>query len=148
MDNLYEDDVTAWAQQQVALLRSGQWELLDVEHIAEEIEDMNISHRHALASRMAVLMSHLLKWQYQPERRGASWESTIRTQRKKIQRLLKQMPGLRRLFAEGEWAQDVWDDAVVLAVHEADLHDLPTARPWTFEQLLSDEFFPEVKEAP
>jgi len=49
MSTAYEEDVAAWAQEQVALLRSGQWALLDIEHIAEEIEDMNISHRHQLA---------------------------------------------------------------------------------------------------
>jgi hypothetical protein len=45
MNTAYDEDVAAWAQEQVALLRAGQWALLDIDHIAEEIEDMNISHR-------------------------------------------------------------------------------------------------------
>ena len=52
MSTLYEDDVTAWATQQAALLRRGQWSQLDIDNIAEEIEDMNISHRHQLAHRI------------------------------------------------------------------------------------------------
>ncbi|MYM24423.1 DUF29 family protein [Duganella sp. FT135W] len=36
-------------------MRAGQWALLDVEHIAEEIEDMNISHRHQLAANFTDL---------------------------------------------------------------------------------------------
>ena len=52
----YEDDVAAWAERQVALLRARRWDLLDVERIAEEIEDMNISHRRQLAHRMLSLI--------------------------------------------------------------------------------------------
>ncbi|NVD71359.1 DUF29 domain-containing protein [Duganella sp. BJB488] len=143
MTTTYEDDVAAWALEQVALLRTGQWGLLDIEHIAEEIEDMNISHRHQLAHRLAILMAHLLKWQYQPDRRGSSWECTIRGQREKINRLLKRMPSLRRLLTDPQWERDVWDDALDLVVHQANLRDLPKSRPWDFEQLLSAEFFPD-----
>lgn len=54
MSATYDEDVAAWAKEQVRLLRAGQWALLDVDHIAEEIEDMNVSHRHQLAHRMAI----------------------------------------------------------------------------------------------
>jgi hypothetical protein len=142
MSTLYEEDVAAWAQEQVALLRSGKWALLDIEHIAEEIEDMNISHRHQLAHRMAILMAHMLKWKYQPERRGSSWEKTIHNQRDKLAKLLKKMPSLRPLLQDTEWAQDVWDDAVDIAGREADLTDLPKVREWEFEQILSTDYLP------
>lgn len=138
----YEDDVAAWAQEQVSLLRSGQWALLDIEHIAEEIEDMNISHRHQLAHRMAILMAHLLKWKYQPERRGASWENTIHNQRDKLAKLLKKMPSLRRLLENPEWDQEVWDDVVDIAGRETNVPGLPKVREWDFEQILSADYFP------
>ncbi|OFA05017.1 DUF29 domain-containing protein [Duganella sp. HH101] len=142
MTATYEDDVAEWALEQVALLRTGQWALLDIEHIAEEIEDMNISHRHQLAHRIAILMAHLLKWKYQPDRRGRSWKNTIRHQRDKIDRLLKRMPSLRRLLEDPEWDQDVWDDAVDLAGSEANLSGLPEARIWDFGQVLSADYLP------
>lgn len=142
MTATYEDDVAEWALEQVALLRSGQWALLDIEHIAEEIEDMNISHRHQLAHRMAILMAHLLKWKYQPDRRGRSWNNTIRNQRDKIDRLLTRMPSLRRLLEDPEWDQDVWDDAVDLAGREANLSGLPEVRIWDFGQVLSADYLP------
>ncbi|MYM93013.1 DUF29 domain-containing protein [Duganella vulcania] len=142
MTTAYEDDVAAWALEQVALLRAGQWGLLDIDHIAEEIEDMNISHRHQLAHRLAILMAHLLKWKYQSDRRGASWKNTIRNQRDKIGKLLKQMPSLRRLLEDPEWDQEVWDDAVDLAGREANLTGLPKAREWDFGQILSADYFP------
>jgi hypothetical protein len=142
MVTLYDDDVAAWAQEQVALLRSGQWALLYIEHIAQEIEDMNISHRHQLAYRMAILMAHLLKWKYQPDRRGASWERTIRGQREKIKILLKKMPSLRPLLEDPAWGDDVWQDAVSTAILQANLADLPKVREWDFEQILSADYFP------
>ena len=142
----YEDDVAAWAEQQVELLRARRWDLLDVEHIAEEIEDMNISHRHQLAHRMTRLLGHLIKWRYQPARRGASWECTIRNQRDRIAKLLHRMPSLRRLFSSEEWLAEVWRDALDLAVHEAhlELADLPAAMPWSVEQVLSQNYLPET----
>ncbi|TFW15803.1 DUF29 domain-containing protein [Duganella callida] len=142
MSNLYDEDVAAWAEQQVALLRSRQWALLDIDHIVEEIEDMNISHRHELANRMSILIAHLLKWKYQEDRRGASWHNTISTQRNRIARLLKKMPSLKHLLNDFEWNQDVWEDAVEIAGREANLADLPREREWTLEQVLSDDYFP------
>ena len=143
----YEDDVAAWAEQQVALLRARRWDLLDVEHIAEEMEDMNISHRHQLAHRMTKLLGHLLKWRYQPARRGASWECTIRSQRDRIAKLLYRMPSLRRSLGSKEWLAEVWEDALAIAVHEAhlELADLPAAMPWSVEQVLSPAYLPDAK---
>lgn len=142
MTTVYEDDVAAWALEQVALLRAGQWGLLDIEHIAEEIEDMNISHRHQLAHRLVILMAHLLKWKYQSDRRGASWKNTIRNQSDKIDKLLTQMPSLRRLLENPVWDQEVWDDAVDLAGRETNLTGLPKVREWDFGQILSPDYFP------
>jgi hypothetical protein len=142
MTTTYDADIAAWAEEQVALLRSGQWALLDIAHIAEEIEDMNISHRHQLAQRMAILMAHLLKWKYQPDRRGASWENTIHNQRDKLAKLLKKMPSLRRMLQDPEWDQDVWDDAVDIAWRETNVRNLPKVREWDFEQILSADYFP------
>jgi len=79
--NSYDNDVMAWADEQARLLRAGCFDALDIAHIADEIEDVGKSEQRELASRMAVLLAHLLKWQLQPTRRGASWEITVRNQR-------------------------------------------------------------------
>ena len=63
----YNADIIQWARQQAALLRAGRFSALDIEHIAEEIEDVGKSEERELESRLAVLIAHLLKWQYQPE---------------------------------------------------------------------------------
>lgn len=78
MGKRYEQDVVAWAQEQAALLREGKFSAVDVEHIADEIEDVGKSEQRELSSRMAVLLADLLRWQYQPGRRGSSWQRTIK----------------------------------------------------------------------
>ena len=84
MSTSYEADVVAWANEQASLLRAGRFELLDRDHIAEEIEDVGKSEQRELASRMSVLLAHLLQWRYRPERRGASWEKTLLAQCQEI----------------------------------------------------------------
>src|SRR5471032_3643024 len=98
MGTTYEEDVVAWASEQAALLRAGKLSSIDIEHIAEEIEDVGKSEQRELASRMAVLLAHLLKWQFQPSRRSKSWKFTIRTQRKEVAYVLDEAPSLRGKF--------------------------------------------------
>jgi hypothetical protein len=64
MGTLYDDDVISWAAQQAALLRAGRWSELDIDNIAEEIEDVGKSEKRQLQSRQVVLLTHLLKWKY------------------------------------------------------------------------------------
>jgi hypothetical protein len=90
----YEKDIIGWANEQARLLRAGKFDLLNLKNIAEEIEDVGKSEQRELANRMAFLLAHLLKWEHQPERRGASWQLTIRNQRKAVLRRLEDTPSL------------------------------------------------------
>lgn len=145
MNTSYETDIIAWANEQANLLRNGQFSYLDVEHIAEEIEDVGKSEQRELASRMAVLLAHLLKWEYQPERRGSSWSETIRAQRERINRRMNKTPSLKSSLADPDWQADVWDDAIDGAVKETGLARkvFPKQCPWTQEQIMSHTFLPD-----
>jgi hypothetical protein len=55
----YDDDVIVWANEQARFLREGHIDLLDIEHLAEEIEDVGKSEQRELANRMAILLAHL-----------------------------------------------------------------------------------------
>lgn len=143
MGTSYEKDVVAWANEQAALLRAGKFSALDIEHIAEEIEDVGKSEQRELASRMAVLLAHLLKWQYQPERRGASWQRTLKEQRRAIVEHLEETPSLKRSLLDEHWIRKTWADAVARAVGETDLDVFPEACPWTMEQAVNLAFLPE-----
>jgi hypothetical protein len=144
MGTPYEKDVVAWAMEQAALLRAGKLSALDIEHIAEEIEDVGKSEKRELASRMAVLLAHLLKWQQQPERRSSSWTRTITEQRKAVAVAMRQTPSLKASLSDADWLAGTWADAVTKAVEETGQDSFPDDCPWAMDQVLSIEFFPEV----
>ncbi|BBC24966.1 DUF29 domain-containing protein [Pseudanabaena sp. ABRG5-3] len=137
----YEHDFYAWTQDQSHLLRTGQLQLIDVQHLAEEIEDMGRAERRELESRLEILLMHLLKWQFQPSKRSRSWQLTIKEQRLRLQKHLKQNPSLKAAIAE------VFDDAYQLAVVSAEketgLDVFPDIAPYTSEQVLLDSFLPD-----
>lgn len=138
----YDQDVMAWATEQARLIRTGQFDQLDIEHIADEIEDVGKSEKRELASRMAVLLAHLLKWQFQPTHRGKSWERTMREQRKQVFRKLKETPSLNPLLSDPEWGEGVWGDAVTLAIGETGLDTFPELCPWNLADVLADNWLP------
>lgn len=139
----YEEDIVAWANEQARLIRAGRFDLLDLEHLAEEIEDVGKSEQRELANRMAVLLAHLLKWKYQPERQGSSWQITIKNQRAGIERRLKKTPSLGWCMNDPEWLADAWGDAVQQAATETELSDFPEVCPWATQEILNTGWLPE-----
>jgi hypothetical protein len=140
----YQGDIAAWAMQQAAFLRAKNFEALDLENLAEEIEDVSKSEKRELRSRMAVLLAHLLKWQIQPQRIGASWEITIKAQRIGIAKALQHMPSLKPCLADPDWLEVAWGDAVSQASQETQIQGnlFPGECPWSMAQVLDPEFFP------
>ncbi|UIF86281.1 DUF29 domain-containing protein [Cupriavidus sp. UYPR2.512] len=145
MGTSYETDVVAWAREQAALLRAGKLSAIDALHIADEIEDVGKSEQREFTSRMAVLLAHLLKWQFEPSRRSKSRQFTIGTQRKEVAYILNEAPSLGAKFNDDAWLDIVWSKARGIANNEAglDLDVLPEALPWTVDNVLSQEFHPE-----
>lgn len=143
MGATYNQDIIEWSREQAALLRSGQFSKLDIEHLAEEIEDVGKSEQRELENRMAVLLAHLMKWKYQPDRRSSSWERTIREQRKGITHRLAKTPSLKADLRDSEWWEGVWSDAVITAMKETDVDCFPEACPWKPEDVNNSEFWPE-----
>lgn len=146
MSDLYETDFYAWANQQAALLRAGQLSHADVLNIAEEIESMGRSERNQLTNRLAVLMAHLLKWQFQPSLRGNSWRLTIREQRRRAARVLKQNPSLNDKLPD--ILAEAYGDALLAAERETGLPEntFPAACPWSFAQAMDPAFWPGMED--
>jgi hypothetical protein len=140
--SLYDRDFHAWANEQAALLRAGRFTDADIEHIAEEIESMGKTEKRELVSRLAVLLLHLLKWQFQPERRSASWEATIMVQRRDLHRHMADNPSLRSKLDEA--IADSYGNARILAGAETGLglKAFPAACPWSFDQMMAADFWP------
>jgi hypothetical protein len=141
----YDGDIIAWANEQARLLRSGLFSHLDIEHIAEEIEDVVKSEQRELENRMAILLAHLLKWQHQPERQGNSWRNTIKEQRNRVANRIRKTPSLKADLQDPEWWSGVWADALDNAVKETGLlyDDFPEECPWTVAQVFDEAFWPE-----
>ncbi|MFO7639964.1 MAG: DUF29 domain-containing protein [Candidatus Competibacteraceae bacterium] len=141
----YEGDFYGWTQEQASLLRAGRLAELDVEHLIEEIESMGRSERRQLTNRFELLLMHLLKWHYQLDRReidGKSWLRTIREQRRKIPKLIRDNPSLQSLLEE--CVRDAYEDARFAASDETGLlvSAFPELCPYTLEQILDGEFLP------
>lgn len=111
---LYEQDETAWLEITATLVAQKRFKELDFRHLSEYLTDMARRDRREVTSRLVVLLSHLLKWQFQAEGRSASWRGTIREQRLQLQLLLESAT-LRK------HAESVLNDAYAKArKHEAD----------------------------
>ena len=138
----YDTDFYLWTQQQAALLRQGQTMELDMVNLAEEIEDMGKNNRLALESSLSNVIMHLLKWRYQPERRGTSWKLSIRNGRRQIEKRLKNSPSLKPQLPV--IVQEEYPPARENAADETGLPlpTFPDQCPFTVEQLLDVEYWP------
>ncbi len=137
----YHLDFVAWTQRQAASLRAGDIAALDWQHLAEEIESLGASERRELRRRLARLLQHLLRWQFDLELRSRSWTATIRAQRDEIAAVLEDSPSLRPTVAA--MLPRAFTNGRAWAAEETGLLNLPTASPWTVEQVLSPDFIPE-----
>jgi hypothetical protein len=140
---LYEQDFYAWANEQAALLRAGRLTEADIANIAEEIESMGRAEKRELVSRLGVLLTDLLKWQYQPGHRGTSREGTIATQRRALLRHLADNPSLKHKLREA--VDDGYLDARDMSAAETGLAEqtFPRQCPWSFEQIMAPDFWPD-----
>ena len=138
----YQTDYYGWTIEQAELLKTGHWQEIDIENLIEEVEAMGRSEKRALESRLSVLITHLLKWQYQPVRRGKSWELTIKEQRLRIVKILRDNPSLKREIEA--CFLDTYPFAVIQAVKETGIDEnvFPTVCEWTLEQALNADFLP------
>jgi hypothetical protein len=140
---LYETDFVEWTERTAALLRAGRFDEADIEHAAEEIEDLGRSERSAVTSQLKRMIKHFLEQRIQPERDGASWRRSISEGRDEIESRFDDSPSLRR-YAE-ENLQKIYDRAVRDALMESgltaqrDFLALPADCPYTLEDLIESD---------
>ena len=136
LTTLYEQDETAWLEAMSALAANGRYAEMDYRHLSEYLADMARRDRREVFSRLVVLLSHLLKWEHQPERRSGTWRGTIREQRRELRQLLES--GTLRNHAEAVLA-DAYAEARRQAANETELMDVfPVADPRGLEELLAE----------
>ncbi len=134
--SLYESDFHLWTIKQAELLRVGLLEQLDIENLAEEIEAMGRSEKRELTGRLVVLLAHMLKWEHQPERRGRSWELTMKEQRLQLADHLQDNPSLKGVLPES--VARAYRRAVLRAMQETGLsaETFPGECPFAIEEIL------------
>jgi Domain of unknown function DUF29 len=139
---LYETDFCAWAVAQGQALRDRSWDDLDIENLIEEIEALARQQRQELRNRLAVLLGHLLKWEFQVSRRSRSWQATIRIQRREIELLLKENPSLKPYRDEALGL--AYPNGRDLAISETDLPErtFPIDCPYGWDAVLDADFWP------
>ncbi|MBD2181728.1 DUF29 domain-containing protein [Planktothrix sp. FACHB-1355] len=139
--SLYDRDFYLWIQTTAEQLKKGQFNEIDIPNLIEEIESMGRSEKRELKSRLIVLLMHLLKWQYQPEKRSESWRSTISEQRICIEGLLEDSPSLQPLVSEV--FDDCYQKSRLKASEETGikLNFFPKESPFTLEETLKESFF-------
>lgn len=140
---LYDRDYLLWVEENLRLLKSGEYEKLDWENFLEEVEDMAQRHKDALESNLIILLWHLLKWKYQPEMKTGSWRGSIVEHRRRILKALKKMPSLKNYLFEV--FPEAYQDAIASASAETGLARVtfPSECEWEIEQILELDWFPD-----
>jgi len=115
---LYEQDETAWLEQTASLVAQRRFDEIDYEHLSEYLSDMARRDKREAFSRLATLISHLLKWEHQPEKRSNSWRGTIVLQRRELRHLFES--GTLRRYA-GEILVQAYREAIEQAAAETGL---------------------------
>lgn len=140
---LYEQDFFAWTQEQARLLRERRFEDLDLENLIDEVESVGSTEKREIRTRLKVLLVHLLKWKFQPGRRGDSWRRTLREQRQQLAEIVESSPSLRSYVID--CVERAYLGATLGASDETGIAIgvFPTDNPFTVEQVFDPEFFPE-----
>lgn len=142
----YDDDLYTWVQEQVALLRAGDIDALDLANIAEELSDVGGAQYDRLENALRVLIMPMLKWDQQPEMRTPSWIYSIAEQRRRFERLIKKNPGLTSSL--DEIRDGIYPIARNWAAEETHLpvSEFPDRCPYPWDDLLNRPFdFDSVK---
>jgi hypothetical protein len=135
MATLYEQDFHQWAMDTAAALREGRTDEVDLNAVAEELEDLGRSEKRSLRSAIAQLYMHLLKIRYEPEKHTVSWDASVEKQRDEIEDLIADNPSLKRLLTDLDFITRAYRLAVQDAVRETGLpkKTFPDVCPFTFE---------------
>ena len=141
---LYETDYLQWIETTVEKLQSGDYVNVDWENLIEEIEDMGRSERRGLKSNLIVVLVHLLRWQFQHDRRSGSWEGSIIEHRRRIREAIDDSPSLQ------PYLESIFVECYLQAVKQAKaetqlpLETFPLQCPYQLAEVLNDQFLPSI----
>jgi hypothetical protein len=139
--NLYDVDFYEWCRKTAAALRAGDLREVDIEHVAEEIEDMGKRDLRELESRLKRILEHKLKLEYLPlwmvERNRRGWMNSIREQAREGEKVLRDSPSLRRCLRD--LLPESYRHARIGVEEKFPGTELPKDCPWTLAEILGEE---------
>jgi len=135
---LYEQDETAWLEAMSKLAAERRFAEMDLPHLSEFLNDMARRDRREVLSRLIVLLAHLLKCEFQSEKRTDSWDDTILEQRHELRDLLES--GTLHNHAVAMLAE-AYETARKRAAAQSGLtrSTFPTECPWDLDAILRDD---------
>lgn len=138
----YDSDFHLWSQNQAAAIRDGKFAEIDLENVAEEIESLGKSDKREIRNRLEVLLLHLLKWQFQSEKRSNSWNGSIVEARLRVSGLVEDSPSLKNLPEQR--LVEAYADARRRAAAETGLSikRFPAECPYSIVDIMDDDFLP------
>lgn len=138
----YSTDFQRWIDQTVERLRDRRWQEIEIEPLIEEIENLGKSERRGITSQLTRLLLHLLKWQYQPQRRSDSWLDSITDARTQIELAIADSPSLNAYSREQLEAS--YQRARRQAAQQTNLpiSNFPAPCPYAIELVLAEDWLP------
>jgi hypothetical protein len=131
----YEQDFGLWAEQMADLLASSRFSELDIENLVEEVRDLSKRERDRLLSSLRLILHHLLKWDYQPQKRSRSWHNTIGRERNNVSLYLEDSPSLSQ-YLNQDFLNKMYRVARSDAMRETGL-EFPSTCPYGIEDVLN-----------
>lgn len=146
--DLYDADFYSWALRQGELLRERRFAELDLPNLIDEVEALARKEAKELENRYETLLQHLLKWEFQADKRSYIWAGTIRRERRKIAKHLRENPGLKP--RRWELLTSAYEDAREEAALETrlPLERFPVSNPYSLDEAMDEAFWPGGEEMP
>ena len=142
VNQLYDRDYHLWLEETAQLLKTKNFSQLDLKNLIEEIETLGRSERNKITSSLRLVYQHLLKWQYQPEKRSKSWINTIDRERDNIRDYVEDMPSLKKMLDDSEVIAKAYYRGRRDAIKETGITNLPIDCPFTIQQVLNSNYLP------
>jgi hypothetical protein len=135
----YKEDYAGWVEDTARAIEDGRFDDIDRAALADEVRDLGKSERARIESALRILVLHLLKTKYQPDKRSRSWEASIRVQRKHAAEFLMESPSLRPDLPK--LLSNAYDNARIDAANETgiDIDTFPETCEWTVEEVLAQK---------
>jgi len=140
----YDEDFYAWAHEQIRFLRERRIDLLDIEHLAGELDKVAKAKLRVLVDRTVKLLVHLFRWRYLPTERTDGLRAMIEAERSAVLERLQESPSFSNTTDEPSNYQMVWERALSEVTTDSQRDYFPDECPWSIDDVLSRGWLPAV----